>query len=185
MGSCAYYLKAEFPTVASAKKAQKKLQTFFKEAATIYNYWQKGRFEKKDFALSEIEKMSPMVHSYILSLNIPPPWDSVSMNNLSGQFDFGQDNDYNTVLTGTVINYFHPDIGHLTTWTPLCEFIKKEFGACKVVWGNEENGCGSLESLQLYDWEGIVKDILKNKEILPLLLNVNPDLTTLLERALK
>jgi hypothetical protein len=60
-----------------------------------------------------------------------------------------------------------------------------ELGAIKVVWNTEENGCGGIDSLNLYEWEEIVKDILKKKQILPLLMGINKELDELISGILK
>jgi hypothetical protein len=49
-----------------------------------------------------------------------------------------------------------------------------------VVWGSEEYGGGSLDALNLYEWEAIVKNILKCEKTLPILLDIHPDLNALI-----
>lgn len=88
--------------------------------------------------------------------------------------------------------YWNPDemdyqasVSHMADWTHVAESLKKEFGASKVVWTNEENGCGSLDDLQFEDNERIVQDILKRKTLLPSLLGINDELDALIADKLK
>jgi hypothetical protein len=76
-------------------------------------------------------------------------------------------------------------VSHMEDWTHVAESLKKEFGAARVVWGNEENGCGSLDGLQFEDNERIVQDILKRKTLLPGLLGINEELDALIADKLK
>jgi hypothetical protein len=177
MGECAYFLKAAFPSEAIARKMEKKLEAFFKEASEAYNAWQEQDNREgtepfwTDFAIK-----FPTVWEYIQSQNLS--------KDLSGKLDFGQDS-ANIIRDGNVLCRLADSVWHFANWNPLAAFIKQKFGAVKVVWDKDENGCGSLGSLNLYEWEDIVKDILNHKELHPLLIKINPELDTLLEIAIK
>ncbi len=55
----------------------------------------------------------------------------------------------------------------------------------KVVWATEESdSIGSLEKLDLYPWEEIVSQILKQKQILPTMIGLHKDLDELIETEL-
>lgn len=180
MGTCAYFLKAAFPTEAIAKKTSKKLTKFFAEAREAYSFWQDNREVEKteeEFYI-EYAKKFPTMMEYIQSIG------AKTREDLSGEVDFGQ-NEYEVIRQGNVLCYQDCEVWHFATWTPLSAFIKQKFGAVKVVWNSEDSGCGSLDSLQLYEWEQIVTDILKSKELHPLLIGINTELDTLLETTMK
>jgi len=75
-------------------------------------------------------------------------------------------------------------VSHMADWTHIAESLKG-FGAEKVIWGTEEDGCYSLDSLQFEDHERIVQDILKRKTLLPSLLGINDELDALIADKLK
>lgn len=175
MSECAYYLKAEFPTEAIAEKVEPQLNAFFVEARKAYD--DNDLLDLKRF-LSMFSERYPLVMEYATTSNFK------EYNDLSGYFDFGQDND-EVFRKGNVLRWCSSRVGHMTDWTPLATFIKNKFGAIKVIWGNEENGCASFDSLPLYAWEEIVKDILKHKELRPLLLHINDELDQLLAQTLR
>jgi len=180
MGSCAYFLKAAFPTGAIAKKTKKKLTEFFAEARDAYMFWQNNRGDQmteEEFYI-EYEKKFPTMMEYIQSIG------AKTREDLSGEVDFGQ-NEYEVIQIGNVLCYQDCEVWHFSNWTNLTRFIQKKFGAVKVVWNYEDSGCGSLASLQLYEWEQIVTDILKHKELHPLLIGINTELDTLLETTMK
>jgi hypothetical protein len=104
-------------------------------------------------------------------------------DDLSRKCDFGSEG--NEVGRENNIITWYAEVGHMSEWTPLAEFIKKKYGASRVVYDTEENGIGSLESLQLYEYEDIVTDILKHKELYPLLIGINKELDLLIEPLLK
>lgn len=179
MAECAYFLKAEFQTEAIAHAMAKKMDEFFLESMKAYSFYQKEREGDRDAFRKGLEQKFPLVTEYIKKSGL---WLKL---NLSCELDFGQDENNETIVQGTTVSWCDGEIWHMADWTNVCVFIKKKFGAIKVVWGNEENGCGSLDSLNLYDWEQIVRDILKNKELHPLLIHTNSELDELLDRTLK
>jgi hypothetical protein len=63
--------------------------------------------------------------------------------------------------------------------------MRKKYGATRVLWDTEENGTGSLDSIQLYEYEDIVSDILKHTELHPLLLGIHDDLDVLLDMKMR
>jgi hypothetical protein len=169
MGSCAYFLKAKFKNATAAKKACAKFNKFLAEAAEAYNYYPGDKS-----LISELEKKFPNVTEYLECTD--EQWREGHI-----YLDFGQ-NDCAHVVDDEVW-YGDGDVGHLNTWTPLTTWIQEKYGAVKAVWDNEDNGCGSLEGLQLFDYEHIVKDILKQKHLLPLLLNINKELDVMIGQA--
>lgn len=161
MGSCSYCLKADFINKKAAKKALPKLTKFINLMATCY--------ETDDYT------RHPITQRYVEFIGGP--------DNLSYNKDLGQ-TDSKPFLVGHEIHYTDSDVGHLTTWYAFAAFVMEEFGAIKVNWGSEDDGY-SLDTLQLYDYKGIIKAILRNKSIIPLLMGVHDDLDILLERHLK
>ena len=75
-------------------------------------------------------------------------------------------------------------VSHMSDWSHIADSLKG-FGAAKVIWSTEENGCGDLDNLQLEDNEKIVKDILKRRILLPSLLGINDELDALIADKLK
>lgn len=190
MGECAYYLKAEFPTAKIATKMAEKLDTFFSEAREAYNFYQdsirheviEGKavpIKKKPNFLETLETKYPLVADYAKTL--PGYRKDKPHTVLSGKLDFGQDENNETLVQGNVVCWGDASVWHMADWSFLCSYIQTHFNAVKVVYGTEEDGVGSLDSLQLYDWETIVKDILKHKELHPMLLGVNDDLNKILD----
>ena len=176
MGECAYFLKAQFPNQKTAKIAEKELDAFFEEASRAYWLWQDSPLKEADF-WKEYAKQFPRMMEYAQIIG------AKERSDLGRKCDFGSE-DNGVGREGNVITHW-AEVGHMSEWTPLAEFIKKKYGATRVVWDTEENGCGSLESLQLYEYEDIVSDILKHKELHPLLIGINKELDMILEPLLK
>ena len=179
MGECCYYLKAGFPTEAKAEEAGKELNKFFAEAKKAYNFWQKSRDGNHETFWSSFENKYPLITEYLKDADL---WGK-DINDLSGHMDFGQEGD--VIIEGNTVGWSSGDVWHMSDWNLVCDFIKKKYGATKIIWDTEENGCDCLNNLNLYDWEQIVRDILKQKKLLPLLLHVNDDLTILVDAILR
>ena len=181
MSECAYYFKAAFPSVKAAKTAAEELQKFFLEAMDandfIHEFSGICTHAKKFWGI--LDKKYPRVSEYLKVVGL---WKNKSMDL---PLDFGSDRDNEVYVSGAEIGWGDGSVWHFADWSPLCEFVKKKYGATKAVWDNEENGCGSLDSLNLYDWGAIVQNLLKNKTLWPMLLHVHPDLTALLEARMK
>lgn len=176
MGECAYFLKAAFPTEAAAKKAEPELNALFLEAQDAYWLWQDSPLKGEAF-WNEYAAKFPRMMEYAQIIG------AKNRDDLGRKCDFGFDSN-EVGRNGNVISWW-AEVGHMSEWTPLAEFIKKKYGAFRVVWDTEENGIGSLESLQLYEYEDIVTDILKHEELYPLLIGINKELDMLLEPILK
>jgi hypothetical protein len=190
MGSCNFYLKAEFPNETAAIKVEPLLNTFFAEAFEAYEYyctsWDDAA--RQDLKSSpchkkfwpEFSKRFPIVMEYVKTL---PEYKHNSVpGNLT--LSFGEEDgkilrQYNTLC------WLGKDTWRMADWSGLAKFIKTKHGATRVVYGSEDTGIASLESLNLYDWESIVRNILKQKNLLPLLLHIHEDLDTLLEQKMK
>lgn len=187
MGECAYYLKAAFRSPAEAQKAAVKIDAFFNDVKEAHEFWQEDRGQERKYPYPEsfwveFKKKFPSVMEYVKTL--PDYEPGATSNILAGNLDVGSDENNETLVNGNVVAWGDGCVWHMASWAPLCEFIKNKFGATRVVWDMEENGCGSLDSLLLYDYEGIVNEILKNKALLPLLIGVNEDLDELVEQKL-
>ena len=148
---------------------------FFQEAAEAYDFYQLSDKSwvttKKEYA-----KKFPLMTEYLKDSD---QWQGLHLANM----DFGQQ-DNEIIVMGNVVGWMDPDVNHMNSWGPLCLFLKKKYNAVKVVWSYEEDGCYSLEQLDVYEWEEIVKAILKRKEALPLLLNAHEDLDILITQTL-
>jgi hypothetical protein len=183
MGECAYYLKAQFPTAKKAKKAGEELDTFFSQASEAYDFYQKAREGNPDEFWKTFESQYPLVFDYVKTL------DGYGKDNiqsvLAGNLDFGQDENNETLVDGDTIAWGDSNVWHMANWSALCMYLQNHFGAVKAVWDTEENGCGSLDSLQLYEYEDIVRSLMKHEELFPLLLRVHDDLDKLLDMKMR
>jgi hypothetical protein len=174
MGECAYSLKAMFKNVAAAEAACEPLDNFFKE---IMEASQDTDFRPR---LKACAKKYPLAVEYIKTLDA---WaDKTDPHPESLYFDVGSDTDNSVEGYENVLCWSDACVGHMTSWTPLAKFIKTKFNAVRVVWCSEENANVSLE---LYDWEKIVTDLLKQKALLPLMLRVNDELDELISLKLE
>ena len=186
MGECAYYIKAAFKTEVEAKEAFKRLNAFLKESVKAYSFWQDGRSKKGPTFWKAFETNFPLISGYIkkyVTENGKTVWGG-DPNDLSGSMDFGEE-DPVAGMSGNIVGYGDSNVWHMADWQPFANYITGELGAVKVVWDTEENGCGSIDCLSLYDWEEIVKDVLKQRQLLPCLLGVNKDLDELISSKLK
>lgn len=180
MGECAYYIKAHFKTEEEAQKAAEELSEFIEEANKAYNFYQNKGSGKDPQDWIDFEKQYPRVAEYAKTL---PGWGK-DFNEFSGKLDFGQ-NGNEFIWDGKTIGYGDYDVWHFADWDPWAEYIKTKYKALKVVWDTEENGCGSLNGLLLYDYEGIVNAILTKKKLLPMLMGLHDDLDDILKTEFK
>ena len=164
MGSCLFFLKAQFKTAKEAKKAIKGFNAFLKEnwdAAELHEEPGKGEF--------------PLTREYLKIIG--GTWKDVQC--------YSYNSEATAFLYGSNSLAYSAEVGHLGTWDDLKEYVQKKFKVIRVVWGDEDNGVSSFESLNLYAWEDIVDGILKKKETLPLLMGIHPDLDELIAVKLK
>jgi hypothetical protein len=184
MGECAYYFKAEFLDEKTAKVAQTKLQSFIKQSRKAYEFYQKARDgDSKEF-WQKFKSQYPLIFNYVKTLPEYIKGERSISKVLSGTLDFGQDGN-DVYIKGATIAYADGMVWHFADWGPLCDYIQKHFGAIKVVCDTEENGIGSLDSLQLYDYEGIVQNLMKHEELFPLLVGVHDELDAMLDIRMK
>lgn len=185
MGECTYYLKAQFKNKTATTKALPKIKKFLKEAIKAYDYWQshRGGDTSNTTFWRAFKTKFPIIYEYLKSAALA---NGGKGNELSGTLDFGQSEEDidNICLGSTTIGYAATNVWHFSDWSNLAAFITSEFGAVKTVWASEEDGCGSLKGLQLYDYEGIVKSLVDNSRLDEVLLlglrGVHPDLDSLL-----
>jgi hypothetical protein len=188
MGECAYYFKAQFKDDKTAKLTKPLMQQFLLEAQKAYSFWQghRGDTDAKKF-WREFSKDFPMTTAYAKEAKLY----GKPQEKLSGHLDFGQDeNDVQYLnLSGSELGYCATNVWHFADWSDLANFIKTYFKAIKVVVASEEDGCGSLESLNLYEYEEIVKALVKHVNSLrdggmlaARIKKIHPDLKALLEQ---
>ena len=178
MGECYYYLKARFPKGSITKKKEKRIEEFFLQGdeAETWVWKQDGKkisqteFNEKFPVIAEFLKISGMEVSDNRALEFADCGGSEVMDRLT--------------ITDREVS-FYSEVSHMADWQPIADFLTKEFGASKVVWDVEENGCGGLDSLEFEDNEQIVQDILKHKKILPTLLGINKELDALIAEQMK
>ena len=183
MSESAHYLKVLFPSEAAAKKAEPKLDRFFQQSVDAFNFWQKSYYgnplvaaaTSSDTFWTRFKRKFPLVWKYVESLNIKDP------NDLSGLFDFGQDENNEVLRQGDTLCWADCNVGSQTTWVHLCEFLVKKYGGIKAVC-NDDGTSTSLNDLYLFDYEQIVKDILGHKELYPLLIGINKELDSILDQ---
>jgi hypothetical protein len=163
MGECAYYMKVEFRTKRDATKAKPQFEKFIQECVDAH-------------AIDDNEKLKeylaghPLVNEFATTLEKIDDIPDIGIGWESGQED-------------NVLCLVAYDNWHMANWTDLVEFIKTKFKA-RVVWDTEDEGCGGLDSLQLHDWEAMIKSLLKEKKILPTLIHIHPELDELIAQTL-
>jgi hypothetical protein len=186
MNECTYYFKAEFLSEKEAQSAQKKITKFLAESRKAYEFYQKARAiflrYRLDGFWQKFKSQYPLVFNYVQTL--PEYIKDPESADLSGLLDFGQDSN-DVYIKGAMVSYEDGMVWHFTDWGPLCNYIQKHFGAIKAVWDTEENGIGSLDSLQLYDYKEIVTNLLKHEELFPLLVGVHDELDAMLDIRMK
>jgi hypothetical protein len=164
MGECAYYFKALFPSVKEAKKAFPEIRKLFREIQDVHS-------GKKEVYSAE---KYPLVADYLRFHSGKDVYDDIPD---VGNSDVG--------IHGEIIYYSDSCVWHFSDWGELVEYILEKFSPLKAVWDSEENGCGSLDGLSLYDWEGMVGKILSQRPLLPLLLGLDPELDALVEARIR
>jgi hypothetical protein len=198
MSESIVYLKALYRNKTEAKSALAKTKKFLLQLTKAYLYQQRnapktqrrGRFgdllpyrRSDSLPLKEFKKLFPDVWKAI-QLAYPNTVFKY-LDDLSRKLSFGPNKDEIVsclFLDDTIISYV-AEIGGMTQWGSLPAYLKS-LGAIKVVWGNQDDGIGSLDSLQLYPWKEIVQSIL-DKAALPTLIGIHPDLDILLESRLR
>jgi hypothetical protein len=171
MGECAYFFKAQFPTAKIANKIAVQLNEFFSQASAAYWLWQDYKGEN---FMAELKKKFPLVAEYGEVNGFK------KLDDFSRHLDLKNEEDNEVRIEGDTVGWVE-EVGHMSDWTPLCKFVQKKYGAIKCVWDTEENGCGSLDSLQLYEYQAIVDSLLKHPELFPVLLRVHDDLDKMLD----
>ena len=161
MGDCTYYFKAQFKTPAQAKKALPKITAFINEIREAYNFWHQYPSVNEKLFWNQFGRDFPLTNIYLVSLGAEASQALNCHSDLSGKLDFGQDEYNEPVINGNIIEYEAYNVWHFSNWGGLIPFFKEKFGAVKVVVASEEDGCGNLESLQLYEYQEIVEAILK------------------------
>jgi hypothetical protein len=162
MGEAVYNLKAQFRSKKEAAIACKDLNKFLDENDKA--------IESNSNSRSKDPKDFPRIKEYFQIIKEEELQD----------YHYEDEQAY---CIGDVL-IFSANVGHLGSWDNLQTFITEKYKPLKVVWGSEEYG-GSMESLNLYAWEDIVKGILKCKKTLPLLLGIHDDLDALIALHLK
>jgi len=187
MGECAYYIKALFRDEKEAKKAAVRFNKLLKESTGAYDFYQKNPPNFWDEFKCKFPESTIYVKKYVLKCHTDQEASHLLKNphdKLSGNLDFGQ-SDLEAGQFNNILVYGDSNVWHMASWDNLATYLVIELGAIKAVWNTEENGCGSIDSLNLYEWEEIVKDILKKKQILPLLMGINKELDELISGILK
>lgn len=184
MGQCGYSFKIGFVNTTAARKALPKIRAFLKQDIKAYTFWQDERDNSDAAFWSRFELEFPLITEY-LKAKYPSDWGSTNGNTLSGKLDFGQEEELYLNQDGSEINYYANDVSHLNDWGPMVDFLKEKYLAVKGVWGSEESGISSPENLNLFDWEGIVRKILKCKPLLPQMMGMHEELDELIQYEIK
>jgi hypothetical protein len=161
MGEAVYSLKAQFRTKREAALTCRGLNKFLEENL-------KANMDSR----TNLESY-PLVKEYLQI--IKGTWDDLQDYDLNG--------DTQAFCDGAVLIY-SANVGHLGDWDNLQTYVQEKYKPIKIVWGSEEYG-GSLDALQLYQWEGIVQAILKHKKTLPFLLGIHKDFDQLISMTLR
>jgi hypothetical protein len=198
MGECTYFFKAQFKNKTAAKEALPKIRDFLTETKKAYNFWQNNRFSDEAIPYQkfwkEFTKQFPTTTLYLKTLDLNRKEHLISTgrtyNGLAGKLDFSQyDDDIKrlAIYDETVICYEATDVWHLSDWN-IHKFFKETFGATRVVVANDDSGVGCLENLNLYEYEDIVKALVKRAKekdddtnLLALLKGIHSELDILLD----
>ena len=166
MGECTYFIKAKFKSAPVASKALPKIRKFLKEvlkAEDLQGCLYVPSSTKKKALWKEMKEKFPVAAEY-LETTCQDPEDSISRVWIGSLDEILQ----NLQLNGDVISYA-AYIGHFSDWSFLAAFLKNKFGATRVVIAKEDDGTGSLEDLDLYEYQDIVERIVQIAKIsLPL-----------------
>jgi hypothetical protein len=169
MGECSYFFKMQFRNGAEAEKALKPVGNFMRQMMAAHDHLA----SEKGF-----EKMFPLVADYLKYIG------TENLDGRDGTVSVGSD-DSVLYRDEDTLSYAGYNTWHMEDWTPLMGYLEHRFRPIKTSYANEEDGCASLDSLNLYDWEGIVRSLLKRKALLLQLLHVHKDLDELLTHKLK
>jgi hypothetical protein len=174
MGECAYRIKAKWPDKIP-KKTMKLIQKLFDENQEAYEYWQEHRDQSGEEFWSEFEKNFPVTAQYAKFMYGKDPTE------LSGKLDFGSDHNFYYNPDDFEIFYEAGQVWHFANWEPLAEWFRS-LGASRVIYDSEEE---QFESFEYYNYKTIVEDILKKKELLPMLMGINEEFNELISEHLK
>lgn len=168
MGSAYYYLKATFPKPLK-KKEVGAITKFFLEGSEAEYYCQQNlNLDKspENFWL-EFKKKFPIITLYLQSIHI----FGGGTEYLSGNINFGSDIE-NLYINGPSLTYY-AEVWHFATWDPIGNFLISHFGAINYKYLSDEY-LDPIEMLEQEETNEIVNDLLKQKEILPTLIGINP-----------
>jgi len=180
MGECNYFFKAQFANNKEALKAHKSLVAFLKQAVKANEFYSPKQQDNGTTGFwAKFEQKFPLIAEYVKFIG---HWGGEA-HNLSGLLDLGDPNE--TWVVEDVLCHIGVDVWHFADWVPFRKYFVEKFKPIKAVEGNEENGCANIVSLHLYEWEEIVKEILKQKSVLPMLMGIHPQLDELLAFKMK
>lgn len=172
MSEAFYYMKAIFPQPLN-KKEKEDITSFFTEMCDAADHWHKHReFSDEEVFWNDFQTRFPVVSQYISSIkSLTRPYNG---NSFTGVLMHRTDEDITDriflegsefYLSSEQSSFFSPDhIGN---------FLKSHFGAVIFRWGDdiEIDYHGILDAEITNE---ILTDLLKQKEILPTLIGINP-----------
>lgn len=172
---CAYRIKAQWPGPI-ADETLELINKLFQENQEAYDYWQEHRNQSAEEFWPVFEKNYPATAQYTKTMYGKDPVD------LSGKLDFGQ-TDHKTFYDSDKYEIFYDaeQVWHFADWEPLGDWFRS-LGATRVIWESEED---PLDSFEYFNYKTIVEDILKKKELLPLLMGINKEFDELISEHLK
>jgi len=140
MGTAVFHLKARFETEVTEEKLTE-VRNFLIEASKAYDYWQANRGSTPGKFWPTFIKDYPLMTEF---LKDNKRLEGDCNNGLSGLMGFGEEEDAKENLTRVAwrgeedLITYHAEVWHFADWQPLCEFLKKKFGAVKAGWLSEE-----------------------------------------------
>jgi len=162
MGECAYFIKAQFKSAPVAYRTLSKVRKFLKEVQKaedfMYTRYGPGSTNKKAI-WKEMKEKFPTAAEYLETTQQDPD-DSISRVWIGSLDEIAQ----NLQQDGDVISY-SAYIGHFSDWSFLAAFLKNKFEAKRVVYAKEEDGTGSLEDLDLYEYQEIVEHLVQQAKV--------------------
>lgn len=192
MAEAEYYLKAEFIEPLSEEKIFN-IKQFFQEGVTAELFFKRHYEKPRDVFYPTFEKKFPEITKML-------KWEGSFVEKmlpscLRGHLDFGithldygmeKDfiNDRFNSQPGNTYVLYNTKVWDMATWDGIKIYLIKEFDAVDVGWISEDCIDPWLQ-IDAEDNEEIVNDLLSNKELLPILMGINPLLDKKIARELK
>lgn len=159
--NCIYWLKAEFPNAKHLKKVFPEIKKLWQQGVACEEWYQKHRgcagdnYKKPNRVAivkfwAEFQIKFPLVAEMLVGAkdggHVNGKWKKNSLvlshdpnNSLSSHVNFGSDDDLKNLYREVNELRFEAEVWRCADWTPLCQYLKKKFGAVKAGSVSEED----------------------------------------------